>query len=435
MKHRFGHHQKFFQKMVLTPQMRQSLKLLGMSAKDISELINSAVEANPFLQKILDGKKSNSSRSTVARTNIAEEYGEDIIKERRDPRASLLSQLRLLDLTDKELEIAEYLIYEMDDNGYITADTDEVAGDLSADAEEVENCIIAIQSMDPPGIGARDIRECLQLQLKRMNKEGSLEYRIVSEFIDEVAKSDKEKIARALKIDKEAVRVAVNNIKKLNPRPASNLLTEQAQWIAPDLTVIFKNKKIRLELNREWLPRLRLYNPYENKLGTIKDSDTREFIKENMESAKHLIDGIKRREETMCKVAEHILSFHKDSLKNGGHDLKSLMINDIAKTLRLHPSTVNRAISNKYVQIDDKVITLKSLLSSKIKKTNGESVSKISVKKRIEALVKNEDKSRPLSDNTIQEMLIKEGIMIHRRTIAKYRNLLNILPTYLRKNK
>lgn len=435
MKHKFGHHQKFFQRMSLTPQMRQSLKLLGMSTKDLNELINSAVEANPFLQKILDDKKSKSRQPAVARTSISEEYGEDIIKERRDPRSSLLFQLRLLDLTDKELEIAEYLIYEMDDNGYIATDPEEVAGDLSAAMEEVENCITAIQSLDPPGIGAKDIRECLQLQLKRMNKEDSLEYRIISEFIDEVAKSDKEKIAKILKIDKESVGAAINSIKKLNPRPAGNLLSEQAQWIAPDLTVRFKNKKVRLELNREWLPRLRLYNPYENKLGTIKDSNTREFIKENMGSARDLIDGIKRREETMCKVAEYILSFHKDSLKNSGHDVKSLMINDISKALGLHPSTVNRAISNKYVQIDDKVIILKSLLSDKIKKTNGESVSKISVKKRIETLVKNEGKSRPLSDKAIQEILAKEGIIIQRRTVTKYRNALNILPTYLRRSR
>jgi len=401
--------------------------LLGMSTQDLNEYINSAVEANPFLQKIFDEKKSKSSRP---------EYGEDtIIKERPDPRLSLLSQIRLLDATDKELEILEYLIYEIDDNGYITADIEEVARDLFVSIEEVEKCIMAVQNLEPAGIGARDMRECLRLQLKRMKKEDSLEYQIVSGFIEEVAKSDTEKIAKALKIDRKKVSAAIAVIKKLNPRPASNLLSERAEWIAPDLIVALKGKKIRIELNRQWLPRLRLYNPYENKLSVIKDANAREFMKENMEAARHLVDGIKRREETMCKVAEYILNFHKDSLRNNGHDLKSLMTRDISKALNLHPTTINRTISNKYIQIDNKVITLKSLLSNSVKKTNGESVSKISVKKRIETLVKNEDKSRPLSDKAIKEILAQEGIIIQRRTIAKYRDSLKILPTYLRRQK
>ncbi len=425
MKHKFGHQQKFSQRMALTPQIRHSLQLLGMSTKDLNEYVDTAVEANPFLQKMLTAKKPQASRA---------EHAGDTVAEKHDPRALLLSQVRLLDLSDKEIEIAEYLIYEMDDNGYIAADIGEIAQDLSITSEQVEACLSTIQSLDPPGIGARDIKECLQLQLKRINKEDSLEYRIVSEFIEEIAKSNADKIAKALKIDKEKVDAAIASIKKLNPRPAGNLLSDKAQWINPDLVVSFKGKKVRIELNREWMPSLRIYNPYEDKLSVVKDPKAREFMKENVEAAKHLVDGLKRREETMCKVADYILNFHKDSLKNGGHALKSLMINDIAAALSLHPSTINRTISNKYIQIYDKAMPLKSLLSSKVKKANGESVSKISVKKRIEMLVKNEDKSRPLSDKAVQEILAAdEGIMIKRRTIAKYRDSLKILPTYLRK--
>ena len=415
--------------MALTPQMRHSILLLGMSTKDLNEYVDAAVEANPFLQKALAAKKSKIRRPEYSGTEAE-------ISEKKDPRALLLSQVRLNDLDDKELEITEYLIYEMDDNGYISADIDEAAQDLSVTSEQVEACLSLIQNLDPPGIGARDIKECLQLQLKRINKEDSLEYIIVSEFIEEIAKSNADKIAKALKIDKEKVNAAIAAIKKLNPRPAGNLLSDKAHWISPDLIVSFKGKKVRIELNREWMPSLRIYNPYEDKLSVVKDPKAREFMKENVEAAKHLVDGLNRREETICKVADYILNFHKDSLKDGGHAMNSLMINDIAAALNLHPSTINRAISNKYIQIENKVITLKSLLSSKVKKADGESVSKISVKKQIEMLIKNEDKSHPLSDKAIQEIFaVDEGIMIQRRTITKYRDSLKILPTYLRKNK
>ncbi|MDP3790176.1 MAG: hypothetical protein Q8R48_07235, partial [Candidatus Omnitrophota bacterium] len=280
MKHKFGHQQKFSQRMALTPQMRHSLQLLGMSTKDLNEYVDAAVEANPFLQKILTAKKPQTNRP-----GYAAEHTGDTVAEKQDPRALLLSQVRLLDLSAKEMEITEYLIYEIDDNGYIAADIEEIAQDLSITSEQVEACLSAIQSLDPPGIGARDIKECLQLQLKRVNKEDSLEYRIVSEFIEEIAKSNADKIAKALKIDKEKVDAAIAAIKKLNPRPAGNLLSDKAQWINPDLIVSFKGKKVRIELNREWIPSLRIYNPYEDKLSVVKDPKAREFMKENVEAA------------------------------------------------------------------------------------------------------------------------------------------------------
>jgi RNA polymerase sigma-54 factor len=421
--------------MVLTPQMRHSIQLLGMSTKDLNEYVESAIETNPFLKKAFEQKRVDKHRSTISSVdNVGTSYEQDRgRKQDEDPRASLLSQLRMLDLDGKSIEIAEHLIYEIDHNGYIPVAIEEVAHDLLVSIEEVEGSLKAIQSLDPPGIGARDVCECLQLQLKRINKEGSLEYAIVSEFINELARADITKIAKKLNVDKEKVQVAINAIKKLNPRPASTMLSKGSEKVIPDLVATAKNEKIRLEINREWLPHLRLYNPYEEKLDIIKDPEARKFMKENMNSARHLIDGLKRREETMCKVADYILNFHGDETIKEKAEMKSLTVKDISSALELHPSTITRTVSNKYIQIEDKVVPLKSFLSHGIKKENGELASKTVIKKKISELVKSENKSRPLSDQAIQKLLGKEGILIKRRTIAKYRTALRILPTHLRK--
>ena len=421
MKHKLYLYQRMLQRMSLTPQMRQSIQLLGMPTKELNEYIDSIVEKNPVLEKKFDRKSPVRIEKAVPREE--------------NPRVSLISQAKMLNLDDKALKIAEYLIYEMDDNGYIQINIEEAAEDLFVSVDEVEEVISVIRGMDPPGIGARDIRECLQLQLKRTNKEDSLEYNIVSNFINELATNDVEKISHALSMDKEEVLRAINNIKKLNPRPANTILSKGEEPVVPDLIASRKNNKIRLELNREWIPHLRLYNPYENKLDIVKDPEAREFLKNNMDEAKHLISNLKRREETMCRVADYILQFQKHYFENGLSQIKSLTIKDVGEALNLHPSTISRTVSSKYIQINDKVVPLKILLSHGIRNENGEIASKTSIKNRIRELADNEDKAKPLSDNKIQDVLEKEGINIKRRTVAKYRESLRILPTHLRRRK
>ena len=420
--------------MALTPQMRQSMQILTMSAKELSEYIDSLTEKNPLLQKQFD-KKTPLSSSVRTNIDTSKDYADKTIAHDEDPRLSLLSQLRMLNLDDKAMEIAEYLIYEMDDNGYIQVGAEEAAHDLSSDIDEVEYVLSIIQGMEPAGIGARDAKESLQLQLKRKGRNKSLEYNIVTDFINELARNDVKKISNSLNIDKDIVLKAIKNIKKLNPRPASTMLAKNSEPVIPDLIARIKDKDVYLELNREWVPRLRLYNPYENKLEVIKDPEAKEFLKKNISEAKGLIDNLKRREETMCRVADYILKLQKDSIKKDISQIKSLTISDVAKALSVHPSTISRTVSNKYIQIDDKVVALNTLLSHGIKKENGELTSKTSVKGRIRGFVASEDKARPLSDESIKTRLESEGITIKRRKVAKYRESLQILPTYLRRKR
>ncbi|MBI5144310.1 MAG: RNA polymerase factor sigma-54 [Candidatus Omnitrophica bacterium] len=414
------------QKMSLTPQMRQAIQLLGMSQQDLSEYIDSAVSANPFLQKY-------QGPSPLTFVRDADSDSTQRIQEETNPRLNLVSQIRLRTTDDNLMRISEYLIFEMDDNGYLGIDEEEAARDLSADVEEVEKSISLIQGMEPAGIGARDIRECLQIQLERSGKKDSLEYRIVDGYLPEVAKEDVQKISKALKAEARLVREAIKNIKKLNPRPAANILSVKPEQVTPDLIVHIEKSKVRLELNRSSLPQLKLYNPYEKDMDIIKDADARNFMKENMDAAKGLMDNLKRREDTICRVAEYIISYQRDALLKDGHDIRTLTIKEIAGALDFHPSTISRAISNKYIQVNDRAISLTGLLSHGIKKENGEIESKTAVKDRIKKLVKDEDSAHPLSDAEIEKKLKEEGIKIARRTIVKYRKALRVLPAYLRK--
>jgi len=419
--------------MVLTPQMRQSINLLGMSSKDLSEYIESILTKNPFLQKLIDEKKSEKYRKSAGiKVDSDMESSIGGTAQPENPRFNLISQLKIYGLEKDTLKIAEYLIFEMDENGYISVESETVAADLSVDPEDVEECVSIIQKMEPAGIGARDIRECLMLQLERMGKENSLEHAIAAGFLTDVARNDVDKIANSLGASTDKVREAISYIRKLNPRPASTILSKTSQAITPELVAKVGRSSVLLELNRDCTPRLKIYNPYENEMNIVKDDETRKFLKENIDLAKGLLDNLRRREDTICKVAKYILDFQKDALCKK-EPPKTLTLNDVAKALNFHPSTVSRAISNKYIQLNDKVVSINSLLSHGIKNETGEFTSKASVKNRIAEFVKHEDLSNPLKDCEIETALNKEGIIIKRRTVAKYRQALKILPASLRK--
>jgi len=407
--------------------------MLGMSVSDLAEYIDFAATQNPFLQKIVAKKVADRYQNRAAMSMLESPDDENMIKSEENPRFSLLSQAKMMGIGNKSYEIAEYLIFEMNDNGYIIINPEDAASDLGVTVDDVLDCIEIIQSMEPAGIGAKDITECLQLQLKRKNMEDSLEYRIVSSYLAEVAREEIDKMSKALEADKEEIKKAIANVKRLNPRPASGILSKGSEKVIPELTASFEKEKVRLSFNRGSIPGLKLYNPYENDFNIVKDPEARKFMRENINAAKSLIDNLKRREDTVCKVANYILDFQQDCLTQDNDNIKTLTIKDIAKAVSFHPSTVSRAVSQKYVKFNDKVMPLNSLLSHGIKKENGEFKSKAAIRIKISSLVKNEDPSRPLTDDKISKALKSEGVIISRRTVVKYRNMLRILPTYLRK--
>lgn len=434
MKNRFYLHQKFSHKMALTPQMKHSIKLLSMSTKDLNEHIAEILANNPFLQKLVEKKGSDNIHKPTPSSalRLSEEY-ENNIKDEENPRLNLLSQLKMSDMDSEYIKIAEYLVFEMDDNGYIAIDPEDAARELSVDVDEVEYVISVIQTMEPAGIGAKDIQECLQLQLRRKGMQDSPEYKIVSSMLPEVARNDLDKISRSLDIDRDRVSEAIKNIKKLDPRPAGSILPRSAAPVIPEIFAKVDKKKIRLEINRSYLPQLKLYNPYEKEMDIIKDDEARKFLKENMDTAKSLIDSLKRREDTMCRVTDYILNAQKTYIAGDPSGIRALTVKEVSSALKLHPSTISRAVSNKYVQINDRVVALKNLLSHGMKRENGDIISKSAIKHHLKEMVSKENPAKPLSDEKIKEGLALNGIKIERRTVAKYRESLKILPTHLRK--
>ena len=435
MAHKQEQNIRFLQKFALTTQMRHSLQLLGMSATDLNEYIDTVLSTNPLLEKQTEEKPYKTDLTPIRKSSALHTSSENIdIEQEVTSRQDLFFQIRTLGLKKKDLEIAEYLVYEMNEDGYIKVAAEEAAGDLCVDIENIEKVIDVIQQLDPPGIGARDIRECLLIQLERQEKKDSLAYRIVSEFLSDLAINDTISISRALRIDKKQILEATSDIKSLNPRPGSTLMGGKTDPVIPDLVATVKNKKIRLEINRRVIPSLRLYNPYLKELDIVKDPKAKEFLKKNTKAANQLLDNIKRREETMCRIAYYMLDFRQDNIEQNKPQVKILTIQDLSKALNMHASTVSRTLSNKYIEVNDKVIPLKNLLAHGLKNKNGMRTSKTYIKDMILKLVKNENKARPLSDTSITAELNNEGILIKRRTVAKYRESLRILPTYLRKD-
>jgi len=414
--------------MALTPSMRQSLQLLGMSTYDLNEYIESALEKNPFL------KKEHIPQTHTKKASELPNYA-DFIKGKENPREELVAQIRMRGGSDKLFKVAEYLIYEMDDNGYITAELADIAEDGEFGLDLVQEALGLIQELDPAGIGAQDPGECLQLQLRRSGMEDSLEYRIVSDFIGELAREDIDEIAGSLGEKKSAVEGALKRIKKLNPRPASNMLAQEAKKIIPDIIVDVKDGKLELFLNKNWLPQLAFHNPYEGEPDISEDKQASSFIKQNKESAKYIIDGLKRRENTLLKVAYHILDFQKEGISAHSHEIRPLGAKDVSDALGMHKTTITRTISNKYILLYNRVCPLKDFLSRAYKHTNGERTSTSSIKAKIARLIKGEDLKKPLSDQKVKEILDQEGISLTRRVIAKYRGSLKILPTHLRRRK
>jgi RNA polymerase sigma-54 factor len=421
---------RFLQKLALTPQMKQAIRILNLSTQDLHKFVDEIIQENPFVEKNKIKAKKSDYKAGVAPDDISfDRKAEENIRDR------ILSAVRSGDLNQEQIKIAEYMIYEIDDNGYISYDENEICEKFDCEKETIEKVIEAIQAQDPPGIGARDIRECLLIQLRRKSMEQSTEYSIVDGYLDLVAKNDVTTLAKQIDKDEDAITKALKTIKKLNPRPCADIFAKQTEYVVPDLISTVNQSKISLKLNRDWLPHLSLYNPYENNNEISDDPESQKFIKESFNDAKTLLYDLERRENTIYSIGKYIVGRQKKYLCGKIKDIEILTIKEISEKLKLHPSTVSRALNNKYIEINGKTISLSSLLSQPITKTNGETTSKLSVKRKISEIIKSEKPESPYTDEKIKDMLLKEGLSINRRTVAKYRTAMRILPTHLRRKK
>ncbi len=350
----------------------------------------------------------------------------------------LLRQLGMFSDTDEQLKIGQEIISNIDKNGYLKASVEEMASILNTSAEKVEDTLRLIQQFEPPGVGARTLKECLLIQLDLLNEDDPLIRKIVDSHLEELAKKNYALIARSLKEPLENIMPLIKKILRLNPKPGANYSLDEIERVIPDIVVTEKeNGALEIDINSENLARLKINKTYIEMLKNNElDEKTKEFLTNKLRKAVELLRAISKRQSTLRRVVEAVLDVQKEALKEDISQLKPLTLKEIAQKLNLHESTVSRVVMNKYVQTPYGIIALKDFFSSHIHDKNGQAVSSSQVKSLIRELIEREDKKHPLSDQDISNLLLKQNnLNIARRTVAKYREELKILPTSLRKER
>jgi RNA polymerase sigma-54 factor len=429
---------KLTYKLRLTPHMRLAINLLQMPLVKLKEFIEKQVEENPLLDieniglpvKPWQGPELNYSAEDEEKDN----YKKSLVTRPDTLQEHLLRQLRLLTVADDERKIGELIIGNIDNNGYLGSSVEDIAESAKTASSMVEKVLSLIQAFDPVGVGARDLRECLLIQLKAGGEELPITYQIIDGYLAFLEKKRFKLIAEKLGVSVERIKKAVEKIAALEPKPGRPFSIEKNVSIIPDAILKKEKGKYEVILNDWGFPSLTFNEKYRNMLKQ-KDTpkDTKEYLRERLKAAQGLINAINSRRQTIQKVMDEIVYFQKDSLDNGEGHFKSMTLEQIAKGIGKHKSTVSRVVTNKYLQTPQGVFELRYFLNSGIKQDNGELLSSKAVKSKIKDLISRENKEKPLTDQKIAGILKQEGISIARRTIAKYRFQLKMLSSKSRR--
>jgi RNA polymerase sigma-54 factor len=490
---KIGLHLRQRQQLVMTPKLQQALKLLQMPAIELQQMLKQEIMENPLLEEIeeyediveaTDDRAEAAGEDEAPVAEAAAEAPETAPEEEQDVRPEggeagaetvdwdeyfnegfdlgqsaqeeehkeeffekvpvakqsftdqLMGQLRIITDDEGMLNIGDYLIGSLDESGYLTCDLEEVANTFGVPIEDVDRVLELIQSFDPPGVGARNLQECLLLQLRFRGQLDSLAAAIVRDHFDEFKQKKYVEIARKLRVTVQDVQDQCKLISTLDPKPGLEVVAEDPKYVIPDLVVETVDGKYVVYLNDRNIPRLRVSQHYHDELmREVRDGDNeaREFINARLKSAKWLIQTIEQRRRTMVKVMECIVRKQRDFFDKGTAFLRPLTLQQVASEINMHESTVSRVTTNKYVQTPRGVFELKFFFSSSLGTQDGGEVSAKSAKDKIRRIIEGESNRVPLSDQKIADMLKKDGLNIARRTVAKYREQLNILPARMRK--
>lgn len=347
----------------------------------------------------------------------------------------LSAQMALAASSEEERELGDLVVGNIDEFGFLRISLDELALLAGRTPQEIEQVLKIIQTFDPSGVGARDLRESLLIQLRNMGKEGGLAYRMIERHFEALGKKRYQDIARAERVKVTDVQEAVHDIMRLSLRPGSGFGQAQAQYITPDITLRKDDGKFEITINDERIPHLRISNFYRRMLSDDNVAkDVRDYIKDKVHAGRWLIKNIHQRQETLYNIASEIVRVQESFFKTGGGALRPLTMHQIAEAVGLHESTVSRAISGKYIDTPHGIFPLKFFFTTGIEMADGEEVSAHRVKRALKELVGKEDTKRPLSDEALVKQLNDQGYKIARRTVAKYRKELGILPSHLRKS-
>jgi RNA polymerase sigma-54 factor len=459
---------------VLAPQLQQSLLILQAPLLELRNLVQQEMETNPVLEELAneveeqqqpqktDEKPSASSdeefkaefdqlaklddewrdymaqsSSYSGRSQEADDKRQfffDSIATQETLQQHLMGQLNQNSLSGDDRKTAELIIGNVDDNGFLQTNPEEMSLNTGIAQEEFEHMLTLIQSFYPPGVGACDLRECLLIQLKREGKGSSLEYKMIADYMADLGKRRFPEIARRMGISVEQVQKCANNIAQLDPRPGAIFAQAPQNYVLPDVTVEKINGDYQVILNGEQIPHLRISNTYKDIMAQDGNgNEVKDYIRDKIRSGKFLIKSIHQRQQTISNIAHQIVSRQREFFDHGSSHLKPMTMVQIADAVGVHETTVSRAISGKYMSTPQGVFEMKYFFTPGYQTATGESMSNTSVKEAILDLVKNEEGNSPLSDKEIVEILSKRGIPIARRTVAKYRTELNILPSNMRR--
>jgi RNA polymerase sigma-54 factor len=346
----------------------------------------------------------------------------------------LLEQVRESELTQDQWPTAEMLVGNIDDYGYLKATVEELGAATGLAPDQIAGVLKVIQSFDPPGVGARDLRECLLLQMERLGQQDTLEYRIVSEFMDALGKRRIPEIARGTGTSVDEVQAALERIARLEPRPGRAFLPNNDQYILPEVFVRKSGDDYVVTTNNEHIPHLRISNTYKDLMAQGTNTpEVKNYIREKIRAGKFLIKSLHQRQQTILNIAREIVNRQREFMAKGVSALKPLTMVQVAQVVGVHETTVSRAVSGKYMETPQGVFEMKYFFTAGIQTASGDGMSNTSVKDMIADIFKAEDPGKPLSDQEVVRMLKDKGIVIARRTVAKYRTELNILPSNLRK--
>jgi RNA polymerase sigma-54 factor len=486
---------KFGQRLTMTPQLQQAIRLLQLSTVELQEEIQQALEENPLLEEQDDGVDEHDvhndvdadlspnresdgdaidadseslpdtdvqvSDDAIAADNTSDVEWEDFelpyAQTRHnneetsleiDARSSapttlrdhLIWQMQMTPFSETDRTIAQAIIDSVDDDGYLTSSCDEIKhmleDEVEVDGEEIEATLHQLQNFDPPGVCARDLKECLLLQLRQLENDSDttiIAHRLVSDHLGLLGNRDYSQLKRLLKTDTNRLQLAIQLVQGLNPRPGSAIQPLPTKYITPDIIVKKINNVWYAELNGDALPPLRINRTYKSMIRRGDNSTDNKYIQDNLQEARWFIKSLRNRNETLLKVARVIVERQTDFFEHGEQAMKPMVLSDVAETLDMHESTISRATTHKYLLSPKGVFELKFFFSSHVNTADGGTCSSTAIRSLIKKLVETEPPTKPISDSKIAQLLDKQGIRVARRTVAKYREHMNIPPSNQRK--
>ena len=480
---------KFSQQLTMTPQLQQAIKLLQLSTLELSQEITEQLYSNPLLEEITEDqdpenqqKKTNSEKTLTETSNLTAEELDESLKNTeplsretdqndwdsdfdnysvqtqdiarinnndgnlrgeinleqvhqvtQSLKDHLLWQLNLTNLNAKDLIIAEMLTYSLDDNGLLTQNLSEIFEELDENNNEYESEILTVltrlQQFDPPGVYARDLKECLLIQLNQLSQDTPFLKQakiLVLQFLEDIGKLNTDKLLKKTQLSLDELRGAISLVRSMNPYPGEFLQENDTEYITPDAYVIKTSDKWRAIINDDHNPRLRINETYKNLIRQSDNSKENQYLKDSLTEAKWFIKSLESRNETLLKVVNCIIELQEDFFEHGPVSMKPMILSDISEKLDLHESTISRVTTSKYLATPRGIYELKYFFSSHVATATGGECSSTAVSAILKELINAEVPHKPLSDNKLTELLKEQGINIARRTVAKYREGLGI---------